>query len=186
MPYVAIMKTDGAKCAKYQIFDTQTGADDHVVEYAGSYPDAYVVPQPAYPLSQWVCDPVAKTVSDGGPAAPTSLDVNAERDRRVLVGREFTPAGYSQPIAVAGDPITQTNLLALATAAQARLAAGDTTTLTKYRDENNNIHDLTPFQVFDLWSQGAAYVSDVYQASWEIKDDPAGISADFASDPRWP
>lgn len=118
------------------------------------------------------------------PPSPTSSDVNAERDRRVTAGASFTPAGYGQAIPVAGDEQTKVNLLALATAAQARMAQGDMATLTPYRDESNAVHQLTPPQVFDLWSQGAAYVSAVYQASWALKD--GAIPADYTDDGYWP
>ena len=115
----------------------------------------------------------------------TREDVNAERDRRVLAGATFDVAGYGS-IRIAGDGMTQTNLMALSQAAQLRIGQGDVTTITKYRDEDNIIHDLTPPQVIDLWSQGAAFVSAVFQSSWTLKDDEAGIPADYADDGRWP
>jgi hypothetical protein len=119
-------------------------------------------------------------------AGPLNVQVNLERDRRILAGKEFTVTGYATPIAVSGDRTTQMNLLALATAANMRIASGDTTTITKYRDEKNAIHDLTPPQIAELWSLGAAFVSDVYQASWALKDNPGGIPADFKDDTHWP
>lgn len=132
----------------------------------------------------WVWD--GSTFSEPAPAAPEPADVNAERDRRVRAGKTFTVTGHPDPIPVQGDPTTQMNLMALAQAAQARMAQGDTTTITPYRDDANVIHDLTPPQVFELWSLGAAYVSAIYQASWALKDDPGGIPADFAEDSHWP
>jgi hypothetical protein len=118
--------------------------------------------------------------------APTGENVNQERERRILAGKSFTLSGHADPVAVSGYDTTQTNLLALAIAAQARIASGDDTTLTPYRDEENVVHQLTPPQVFDLWSQGAEYISKIYQASWAIKDDPAGIPENIVDDPRWP
>ena len=120
------------------------------------------------------------------PKVSTGADVNAERDRRVKAGASFNVTNHPVPIHVAGDEVTQTNLLALATAASARIAQGDVSTLTPYRDETNQIHNLTPPQVFELWSHGAAFISNIYQASWSLKDDPNGIPADFAEDSYWP
>lgn len=129
-------------------------------------------------------------IENEGPVAPyvqpepTNADVTVERDRRALAGKTFTLSSGPQ-VAVAGDDITTRNLQALALAAQARMAVGDDTA-TPYRDETNTIHNLTPAQVFELWSQGSAYVSAIYQASWALKDNPAGIPADFTGDHHWP
>lgn len=116
--------------------------------------------------------------------APVGADVNAERDRRVTAGSTFTVTGYGD-IPVAGDETTARNLQGLAFAAQMRVAQGDVTTLTPYRDEANAIHQLTPPQMIELWSLGAAFISAVYQASWTLKDG-ASIPADYTSDGYWP
>lgn len=133
--------------------------------------------------------PAQKTAREGtliSTAPPTSADVNAERDRRILVGKDISVTGYANPIAVSGDDTTQTNLMALSLAAQARIGQGDTATLTPYRDESNAIHQLTPPQMFELWSLGATFVSLVYQSSWVLKDDANGIPADYKDDYHWP
>lgn len=116
--------------------------------------------------------------------APTGDDVNNERDRRVTAGSTFTVTGYGD-IPVAGDETTARNLQGLAFAAQMRVAQGDVTTLTPYRDEANAIHQLTPPQMIELWSLGASFISAVYQASWVLKDG-ASIPVDFTSDGYWP
>lgn len=106
-------------------------------------------------------------------------DVNAERDRRIIAGKTIND------IAVTGRDEDARNLTNLALAAQLRIAAGDMTTLTTFRDGNNVDRDLTPSQMLDLWQQSAAYVSALYAASWVIKAlDP--IPLDFAADTRWP
>lgn len=116
--------------------------------------------------------------------APTTDDVNAERARRLQAGVDIT-LSTSEVIALQGRDEDMRNLHGLCTAAQLRLAGGDTTHETTFRDRNNTDHTLTPSKVVELWSQGAAWVSSVYQASWTIKD--AGtIPADYASDSRWP
>lgn len=118
------------------------------------------------------------------PKTPTGADVNAERDRRLHM-QPFTVTGYNATIVVEGDAADRQNLLALGTIAQGMIEAGNTD-LMQYRDGANVVHALTPAQMHELWMKGAALVSAVSQASWEIKDDPAGIPADFQNDPRWP
>lgn len=106
-------------------------------------------------------------------------DVNAERDRRIVAGKTING------VAVTGRDEDARNLTNLALAAQLRIASGDTTTLTTFRDGNNTDHDLTPTEMLALWQGSAAYVSALYAASWVIKAlDP--IPADYADDARWP
>ncbi|OJU02873.1 MAG: hypothetical protein BGN87_06170 [Rhizobiales bacterium 65-79] len=105
--------------------------------------------------------------------------MNAERDRRIVAGKTING------IAVTGREEDARNLTNLALGAQLRIAAGDTTTLTTFRDGNNADHDLTPPEMLELWQQSAAYVSALYAASWTIKAlDP--IPADFDAESRWP
>lgn len=116
--------------------------------------------------------------------APTSSDVNAERDRRVAAGIAVTIDGYG-PVPLQGRDQDQTNLLGLVTAANLRIASGDTATLTKFRDAENVDHMLTPPQIIEMWLKGSAWISAVYDASWTLKAmDP--IPADYANDSRWP
>lgn len=122
------------------------------------------------------------------PAVPaiTNEDVNAERDRRVEAGATFTLAGYGD-VRSLGRAIDKTNLQALGFAASLRVASGDTTTITRFRDADDEVHDLTPPQVLDLWSQASGYVEAVFQASWALKDDPDGIPLDYATnEDHWP
>nr|WP_296429721.1 DUF4376 domain-containing protein [Roseovarius sp. BRH_c41] len=111
--------------------------------------------------------------------------VNSERDRRVVAGATFTIAGLGD-VRSLGRDVDKTNLQALGFAASLRIAGGDVTTITQFRDADDVIHDMTPPQVLSLWSQASAYVSAVFQASWAIKDDPAGIRADYTADEYWP
>lgn len=111
-------------------------------------------------------------------------EVNAERDRRIAAGVTVYVEGYG-PVALQGREKDQTNLLGLQAAAAMRLAAGDTVTLTKFRDADNVDHMLTPPQIVDLWAKGAAWISATYDASWGLKAlDP--IPADYADDTHWP
>lgn len=120
-------------------------------------------------------------------AAPpvTSEDVNIERRRRLEAGVDITLADGVTVIPLQGRDEDMRNLHGLCTAAQLRIAAGDTTHETTFRDRDNNDNLLTPPQIVDLWSQGAAWVSAVYQASWAIKD-AEPIPSDYTDDSRWP
>jgi hypothetical protein len=129
-------------------------------------------------------NPIYTTVEIDLPV-PENSDVNAERDRRVVAGRSFDVAGYG-PVVIAGDETTIRNLQGLAFAAQMRLAQGDTTTITPFRDETDVIHELVPAQVIDLWAKGSAYVSALFQAAWVLKDNPEGIPLDYTEDKHWP
>lgn len=118
------------------------------------------------------------------PTPPTGMDVDRERDRRVMEGIAVTLAGYGQVI-LQGRDIDMRNLHGLATAAQLRIASGAGGVVTPFRDKANVIHQLTQPQILDLWSQGAAFVSAVFQSAWALKDG-GPIPADFADDGYWP
>lgn len=105
--------------------------------------------------------------------------VNAERGRRVQLGKVING------VHVTGRDEDARNLTNLALGAQVRIAGGDMITPTTYRDGNNVDHELTPPQLLALWQQSAAYVSELYSASWAIKAmDP--IPADITVDDLWP
>jgi hypothetical protein len=89
--------------------------------------------------------------------------INAERQRRIEAGKVI------DGVYVTGRDDDARNLTNLALAAQMRIAGGDTSTITVYRDGNNVDHDLTPPQVLSLWQQSADYVSALYAASWAVK-----------------
>ncbi len=104
--------------------------------------------------------------------------VNDERTRRIVAGKTING------VRVTGRDEDARNLTNLALAAQMRIASGDTTT-TIYRDGDNVDHDLTPPQMLTLWQQSAAYVSDLYAASWALKAmDP--LPTDVSDDQYWP
>lgn len=109
----------------------------------------------------------------------TGEDVNAERGRRIMAGKVI------DGVHVTGSDEDARNLMSLALGAQLRLASGDTETVTTFRDGGNVDHELTPAQLLSLWQQSAAYVSDLYAASWALKAvEP--IPADYVSDDHWP
>lgn len=105
--------------------------------------------------------------------------INAERQRRIVAGKVI------DGVYVTGRDQDARNLTNLALAAQLRMASGDTTTTTVFRDGQNVDHELTPPQMLALWQQSAAYVSALYAASWAIKAmDP--MPADVTDDGLWP
>lgn len=122
--------------------------------------------------------------ADPTPLVITHADIDRERDRRVMEGLAVTLAGYGQVI-LQGRDIDMRNLHGLATAAQLRIASGAGGVVTPFRDKANVIHQLTQPQILDLWSQGAAFVSAVFQSAWALKDG-GPIPADFADDGYWP
>ena len=56
--FVAVVRTEGDKIAKFQDFDTQAEADAHVTEYGG-----WVAPYPGGGLRDWGVDAAAKTLA---------------------------------------------------------------------------------------------------------------------------
>mgnify|MGYP002622545761 FL=1 len=113
------------------------------------------------------------------PVLPTAEDVNRERQRRIVAGTVI------DGVHVTGRDEDARNLTNLALAAQLRIAGGDTTTTTVFRDGQNIDHELTPPQMLALWQQSAEYVSALYAASWAIKAmEP--LPEDVTADELWP
>lgn len=110
--------------------------------------------------------------------------VNAERSRRIASGTQVDVA-YHGYVALQGRDEDKTNLQGLAFGATLRISGGDTTTLSKFRDAQNVDHFLTPPQLVEMWSLGSAWISSVFQASWDLKAmDP--IPLDYTDDKYWP
>lgn len=104
--------------------------------------------------------------------------INVERERRIKHGTMING------VRVTGRDQDIRNLTNLALGAQLRVAAGDVTTVTIFRDGDNVDHALTPPQLLSLWQQANAYASALYARSWSIKAmDP--LPADIADDALW-
>ena len=71
-------------------------------------------------------------------------------------------------VLVTGRQEDARNLQALLSVAQIRIASGDTSATTVFRDGNNVDHKLTPPQIVNLFLQSSAYVTEVYAASWAL------------------
>lgn len=133
-------------------------------------------------IAEW--EEAGNTIPAYAPPPPSGADVNAERERRIAAGTTVNITGYGT-IPLQGRDVDQINLLGLVQAASLRVAAGDVTTTTVFRDADNTNHELTPPQIIELWSKGSAWISSVYTASWVIKE-LSPIPADFSDDARWP
>lgn len=137
---------------------------------------------------------INETVPDGAsnvappevPGVLTSTDVNTERDRRVLLGSAFTLTGYNREVHLAGDAQSRENLSERKDIAKELMEAGDVTSEMVWRDELDFVHLLTPPQMRELWFKGVMYVDAIYQASWPLKDNPAGVPDDYKEDHHWP
>lgn len=110
--------------------------------------------------------------------------VNAERDRRIMLGTTVTVTGLGA-IPVQGRPVDQVNLMALADTARDLIAAGVTGAVIPFRDGDNVLHDLTPAQMLEVSRQGKEAAGAIYAASWALKDG-AEIPAKYADDDHWP
>lgn len=120
------------------------------------------------------------------PYAPTGNEVNVERSRRITNGSIINVTGYVPAIHVTGRDEDKHNLSGLALTAHQRISAGDTTTMTTFRDGANVMHDLTPPQIVEMRDQSMAYVEAVYAASWTLKA-MSPIPADYATNETyWP
>lgn len=109
--------------------------------------------------------------------------VNAERVRRIAAGTDITVTGYG-PVALQGRLEDQASLQGLAFTASLRLSQGDFTTTTNFLDRNNALHQLTPAQMLETWQKGAAFIEQVYAASWAIKELDA-FTTDPSDDALW-
>lgn len=115
--------------------------------------------------------------------------VNAERDRRITVGRVFTVTGYGD-VPLTGRDEDQVALMGLLIKARALKEAGVTNAVLTMRDGDNDNHLLTPDQMIELVSAGMAWIEAVMAVSWTMKDATApfegGIPENFEDDQWWP
>ena len=134
---------------------------------------------------------VLSYVEDGGKVTDyqhvspvvTPDDVNAERDRRLAAGTTVEVDGLGM-MALQGRDRDQTNMLGLKDAARDLRDAGVTDAVMVFRDADDVSHDLTPAQMIDMVSEGMAWFSATYQASWAIKAlNP--IPEDYRDDRWW-
>lgn len=107
------------------------------------------------------------------------IEVNRERDRRLEAGKDFGG------IWVTATERDKTNIMALSRMAEKLKVQGVTDAVIPFKDGKNVIHTLTPDQMIDLEDVGLAYLSEIYQASWKLKEmEP--LPQDVTSDVHWP
>lgn len=122
MTYVAIMQITGTECTKYQKFENEALALAHVEERSDSFPDAFVAATPSFPMARWVCDPIARTITDKG--AETDHEVALKRPlKRWQFHAMLEILGKAQAVQDAIDAIADTKHRAVA---KAKLAHTDT------------------------------------------------------------
>ena len=122
-------------------------------------------------------------ITYAGESSPSTADVDAERLRRIVIGKTFTIPGYGD-IAMQGREEDQRNLLALANMALQAISAGQGSGTMQFRAADNVIHTLTWTQMLTLCNLTSAYVSAIYAASWALKDNPP-IPGDYADAGYW-
>lgn len=111
--------------------------------------------------------------------------INDHRETLIVDGCTVAIANVGT-IYVTGTAQDVRNVDGLGQGALARIVSGDTTTVLTFRDGNNDLYDLTPPQMLELWQKSAGYISALYQASWVIKD-MSPIPEDFTSNTAyWP
>jgi hypothetical protein len=105
--------------------------------------------------------------------------VTAEAQRRIVEG--VTING----LPIRGTPADLVNLLALADTARDMVGGGKSTPLIPFRDADNVVHTLTPQEMLDLANAAKQYVSEIYAASWALKDAET-VPEDYADGKYWP
>lgn len=157
--------------------DTRPDAPGHMIQHGP------IVDRDGRPVRTWeVRDPTEAEVK--ALRADLHRQINAERDRRLIAGAVIDVTGYG-PVALQGRPDDRTNLIALERAAERMVTAGVTDPVFEFRDANNDMHDLTPAQMFELASKGMAFAGKIIRAAWPLKDaDP--IPRDYQADTYWP
>ena len=85
MTYLAIVKVDPltSRVEKFQGYDTEAEAMDHVARVIGSFPDAYSVVDPGGQPGDWLCNPRAKTAVLAPLPPPPPPDPADEAERRM-------------------------------------------------------------------------------------------------------
>ncbi|HEV7251432.1 MAG TPA: hypothetical protein VGN93_31025 [Shinella sp.] len=182
--------------ADESLVDLEAALDPCPVEYVGV---GYWPILPAEPLppnkvpvgrDREIIGGVVQWVDDLADAPhPSGEEINAERDRRIAVGKTFAVAEYGD-IPLQGRLQDQINLQARLLAAQGAKALGVSGPVLIIRDAQNVNHMLTPDQVIELVTMGTAWIEATMKVSWDMKDGVApfeqGPPYDFADDAYWP
>lgn len=88
--FVAIMKYNTEnRVEKYKLFENLQGAQDHVLGFLGSFPDAFAAQMPEGPVSEWLVDPDAETVS-------RFVSLTDQQAKAIAAAAELTGDGKSE------------------------------------------------------------------------------------------
>lgn len=135
----------------------------------------------------WTPDPSIIVTAEQKAAeavAAKHVAVNTERERRIAAGATVAVTGAGD-IPVQGRDEDIRNIQGLGLGALARVATGDITTITMFRDAGNVDHSLTPPQVLELVQRASGIAEAIIQASWAIKAmEP--LPVDVTGDELWP
>ncbi len=71
--YVCIMSVEGTTATKMAYQPSEGMAQSHLLDHPEDT-DAYYVSTPSFPEWRWVCDPVAKTITDRGELTQEEID----------------------------------------------------------------------------------------------------------------
>ena len=89
--FIACVKTDGTKVAKYQDFDTEADAQAHVGIYGG-----FVATNPGGTVPFWVADAAAKTLTHD--SAAEQADVTSQKARKIQNSRRAAYQAEADPL----------------------------------------------------------------------------------------
>lgn len=145
--------------------------------------DAYVASNEAQ--IGWSYDGLTFSPPAPQPVTPTSLDIDRERERRIALGVTVSLSTGKSFTVQTRDERDWRNVNGLGTAGLALQVAGDTTTLTPFRDAANVEQQLTPAELVEMGLKVMQHAKAIYTASWALKA-MSPIPSDYADDSYWP
>ena len=89
--FIACVKTDGTKVAKYQDFDTEADAQTHVSTYGG-----FVAAAPSGTVPFWIADAATKTLTHD--SAAEQADVANQKARKIQSSRLAAYQAEADPL----------------------------------------------------------------------------------------
>lgn len=137
----------------------------------------------ANPATQMVDTSTGGLVARPAPA-PTTRDVNAERDRRLRAGVAVTVSGVTIPVQADTDSMVLVSGLGSGATAQIAAGNGAVQMPTPFRDAQNVDHALTWAEMQALGLGTLAAASTLYAKSWALKA-LRPIPADYTADSYW-
>lgn len=109
--------------------------------------------------------------------------INLEREERIRRGANVSVQGAGT-IPLRGELEDMRNITNLGQLANMYISS-NTSANIPFRDNDNITRTLTPTQMSELWQKTVAYISSLYQASWNIKE-LSPIPKDYSDNKYWP